>query len=229
MSVPTLPNPTRAARTARADGDATRLHMIETAGQLFAERGYADTTSKAICARAQANMAAVNYHFGSREGLYLAVLKEVQHRLMSMAFLNQLASQPWPAEQKLVVFLEGLITSVIDRQNWHTRLWAREVLSPSPLLSQLMREETLPKFDVLSMIVGEITGLSSADPALTPCVLNVVAPCLVLLVIDREIETPIQSLFQRSPAELARHITAFALAGLRAVGAAQTAVLPDKA
>ena len=58
-----------AARTPRPDGDATRALLLETAGQVFAERGFADGTSKEICERAGTPMASVNYHFGSREGL----------------------------------------------------------------------------------------------------------------------------------------------------------------
>ena len=36
----------------REDGDATRRHILETAVRLFAEHGYADTTSKMICREA---------------------------------------------------------------------------------------------------------------------------------------------------------------------------------
>lgn len=78
------------------DGETTRARILETAGQLFAERGYADTTSKAICERARCNMAAVNYHFGSRDGLYLALLKEVHKHLVSLDYLARLAHSAQP-------------------------------------------------------------------------------------------------------------------------------------
>ena len=61
-------------RGKRGDGDLTRARILESAGQLAAECGYANMTSKQVCERAHVNMAAVNYHFGSREGLYAAVL-----------------------------------------------------------------------------------------------------------------------------------------------------------
>ena len=62
---------------AREDGEVTRRHILETAVRLFAEHGYADTTSKMICKEAGVNIAAVNYHFGSRDDLYRAVLEDV--------------------------------------------------------------------------------------------------------------------------------------------------------
>jgi AcrR family transcriptional regulator len=213
------------ART-RADGEATRANIIEAAGQLFAERGYADTTSKAICERARTNIAAVNYYFGSRDELYLALLREVHKRLMSMNFLGEIAGSALSAEDKLGVFLEGLVSAIVDSRSWHTRLWAREILAPSPLLSQVMREETLPKFQVLGGIVGEITGLPAGTPALTCCVLSVLAPCLVLLVLDRSVESPVQALFDRPAAELAAQMRALALEGLKAVPAGARPACP---
>src|SRR5690349_14132568 len=82
-----------ASRTQRPDGSTTRQHILETAGQLFAERGFAESTSKEICTRAGTNMAAVNYHFGSRDGLYEAVLIEAHRQLVSMDELITLASE----------------------------------------------------------------------------------------------------------------------------------------
>ncbi|OZI66659.1 TetR/AcrR family transcriptional regulator [Bordetella genomosp. 11] len=212
------PGPAPAART-RADGEATRANIIEAAGQLFAERGYADTTSKAICERARTNIAAVNYYFGSRDELYLELLREVHKRLMSMGFLREIAGSAISAEDKLGVFLEGLVSAIVDSTSWHTRLWAREILTPSPLLSQVLREEALPKFQVLAGIVGEITGLRPGTPALTCCVLSVLAPCLVLLVLDPAVESPLRELFDRPAAQLAAQMRVLALEGLKGVRA----------
>ncbi|ARP79875.1 hypothetical protein CAL12_02915 [Bordetella genomosp. 8] len=211
------PTATPSPARPRADGEATRVNILEAAGQLFAERGYADTTSKAICARAKTNIAAVNYYFGSRDGLYLALLREVHRRVMSMDFLRGLADSELSAEEKLGVFLDGLVSAIVDASSWHTRLWAREIVSPSPLLAQVMREEAMPKFQVLSGIVAEITGLPLDTPALTCCVLSVVAPCLMLLVLAPGVESPMQALFDCPAAELAAQMKVLALQGLRAV------------
>ncbi len=77
-------------RASRLDGQATRLQILEKAGELFAEQGLANTTSKQICERSQANSAAVNYHFVNKEGLYRAVLLEAHARLMRMETLVSL-------------------------------------------------------------------------------------------------------------------------------------------
>ena len=67
----------------REDGEATRRQILGTAVRLFAEHGYADTTSKMICREAGVNIAAVNYHFGSRDDLYRAVLDEVHEHIVN--------------------------------------------------------------------------------------------------------------------------------------------------
>ena len=207
----------RRERKARTDGTVTRAGLVETAGELFAERGYADTTGKAICERAGVNMAAVNYHFGSRDGLYLEVLREVHQRIVSLAFLRELARGALPPEEKLRAFLRELVGHVLaDAGNWPMRVWARELLAPSPLWERFVREEAQPKFELLSAVVGEITGLEPGDARLPALVLGVIAPCLMLLVAGRERATPVQPLFRQDAAALAEQFWAFALGGLRA-------------
>ncbi len=51
----------------------TRTRLLEAAEALFAEKGFAATSLRAITAAAEANLAAVHYHFGSKEGLFTAV------------------------------------------------------------------------------------------------------------------------------------------------------------
>lgn len=213
--------PKRAERGARTDGEATRARILEAAGQLFAEHGYADTTSKAICERAQTNIAAVNYHFGSRDGLYLALLEEVHRRLVSIDYLTGLADSPLPPAKKLEHLLDGLVPLVLNSESWHTRLWARELFAPSPMLPKVMREQTMPKFNVLSRIVAEISGIPARDPALTRCVLNIMAPCIMLLIVRRNLESPVQGIFRQPPEELAQHMKTYALGGLAAIAAAR--------
>ena len=51
----------------------TRERILDAAETLFAERGFAATSLRAIAARAEVNLAATHYHFGSKKGLLAAV------------------------------------------------------------------------------------------------------------------------------------------------------------
>jgi len=55
-------------------GDATRQRLLDEAEAMFAERGYEGTSLRALVVAAEANIAAVNYHFRSKEGLLRAVV-----------------------------------------------------------------------------------------------------------------------------------------------------------
>ncbi|RLK46817.1 TetR family transcriptional regulator [Alkalispirillum mobile] len=52
----------------------TKERILDTAERLFAERGLGQTSLRQITSQAEVNLAAVNYHFGSKEGLIKAVL-----------------------------------------------------------------------------------------------------------------------------------------------------------
>jgi AcrR family transcriptional regulator len=51
----------------------TQERILDAAETLFAERGFAATSLRAIAARAEVNLAATHYHFGSKKGLLAAV------------------------------------------------------------------------------------------------------------------------------------------------------------
>lgn len=56
------------------DDSDTRTKLLDAAEELFAEKGFAAAGLRAITGRAGVNLAAVNYHFGSKEGLARAVV-----------------------------------------------------------------------------------------------------------------------------------------------------------
>ena len=113
-----------------------------------------------------------------------------------------------------------LVIGLLSReamQRWQARLWARELLTPSPFLSELIDREAMPKVRLVLALLGEVTGIPAQEPALLRCLFSVIAPYLTLQVISREIPTPLTGLFEQPPEDLARHLQLFAQAGLEAV------------
>ena len=60
----------------------TPERLMEAAGWVFAEKGFRNATIRDICKRAGANIAAVNYHFGDKEHLYIEVIKYAHRTLV---------------------------------------------------------------------------------------------------------------------------------------------------
>ena len=92
----------------------TRSRLLDAAERLFAEEGFAGVGLRAITAAAGANLAAVNYHFGSKEGLLHAVLERritplnAEHMARLAALEDQHRAGPLPLEGLLRALLEPL-------------------------------------------------------------------------------------------------------------------------
>ena len=55
----------------------TRQRILDTAERLFAERGFAETSLRTLTREAGVNLAAVHYHFGSKEQLFVELLSRI--------------------------------------------------------------------------------------------------------------------------------------------------------
>lgn len=205
-------------RANSAHGDATRQHMLDVAGPLFAEHGYDATTSKRVCEAAGVNLAGVNYHFGGREGLYAAVLVEAHRRLLSREALADIAAGAGDARARLGQVIDALVGGM-GREGWHLRVFMRELIAPSAALDAALLDEVMPKLSIVNGLLAEATGLAPDDPRLARCFLSAFAPCMILLVANKAVLSRVMADFWQDPAALAGHLKTFALAGLAAIAA----------
>ena len=140
-------------KNVREDGEVTRRHILETAVRLFAEHGYADTTSKMICKEAGVNIAAVNYHFGSRDDLYRAVLEDVHEHIVNEREMEAIMNADCSAEERLGMVLDAYIANIYNSQSWHSRIWAHELIAPSTLGGLSFLQGTLTKERSIYMLL----------------------------------------------------------------------------
>lgn len=89
----------------------TKARILDSAERLFAEKGYASTSLREVIADAAVNLAAVHYHFHSKEALLDAVVERRctglnQDRLEMLArFEREAGGQPVELEQIFEAFL----------------------------------------------------------------------------------------------------------------------------
>lgn len=97
---------------------ATKQRLIEAAEELFADEGFDRVSVRDITTKAGANVAAVNYHFGSREGLIAVVLTRYinpvnEERLARLEALERRAAgKPVAVEEILDAFIRPFATQV---------------------------------------------------------------------------------------------------------------------
>ncbi|HUY35853.1 MAG TPA: CerR family C-terminal domain-containing protein [Pirellulales bacterium] len=201
--------------------DPTKERLMEMAGKVFAERGFRDATVREICQRAGANVAAVNYHFGDKERLYIESVKRAHSRRAEEVPLPQ-----WPAdappEARLRGFIQTFLTRLLDDPNsdWHGQLMMREMLEPSGACTELVREYIRPHFEPLQAIVREMLAADVDDQQRRLIVLGIVGQCVYFRVAAPILRllVPPDEYSRYQPEYLADHITRSTLAVLAGFG-----------
>jgi AcrR family transcriptional regulator len=208
-------------RASRPDGAATRQLLLDIAGQVFAERGFADATSKEICARAGTPMASVNYHFGSREALYEAALVEAHRQIVSLDELTSLAQGPGDPREKLCAVLTRFVGFSADSgAPWGFMLMLREVLSPSQAIHALVEKAVRPKAAVLLGLIGDVLQLDPREPVVQRALMFTVLPCIALMIAPKQVQNALLPAVAKDRNALADDFVRFVIAGLDALAAA---------
>lgn len=158
----------------------TREALLHAAGEVFAEVGFQAATVRAICRRAGANVAAVNYHFGDKERLYLEVLRHAQAETNHRLPFDLGVSTHAPPEQRLRAFVRSLLARLLEPgpHAWLGKLVSREMLEPTHGLDQMVREQIRPMADQLRAIVRAFLGPDSDEQTVRFCGFSIVSQCL---------------------------------------------------
>jgi TetR/AcrR family transcriptional regulator, regulator of cefoperazone and chloramphenicol sensitivity len=198
---------------------ATESRLLEAAGEIFAEVGYRAATVRQICEKAGANIAAVNYHFGDKEGLYMAVLRSVPDAHAEKYPADRGLPPGATAEQRLAAYIESLLNRVFDkgRPGWHTKIMAREMIEPTRALDTLVADVALPVHQELAAIVRELLGSKATQDAVRLCTLSILSQCVYYhharSVLSRLY--PKQEYGSQDIARLADHISRFSQGALQ--------------
>jgi AcrR family transcriptional regulator len=126
--------------------DVTRQRILNAAERLFAERGYDETSIRAIVAKARVNQAAINYHFGGKDGLYREVLHEAFRALTEHQLTHARETTAMSREQALQEFVRRQLWPLLSRDELsrHLRIFNWETVRPTPVFRKLLSEEAAP-------------------------------------------------------------------------------------
>lgn len=200
-----------------ADDLETRERLIDASARLFAERGFSKVTVREICQRAHANVAAVNYHFGGKDGLYQEIVSSAIRTMQSTTEeIRQAAVRKSPEEQ-LETFVRIFLSRVVQhRDGWIHQLMMQEIRDPTPELERVVKSVVRPRLEYLAGVISRILHCSPDDERVQYGVMSVQVQCLALLN-DRIAQFQPYTVTPRKIDTLADHITRFSLAGIRAL------------
>ena len=204
--------------------DATRDRLLEVAGPLFAARGFRDTGVKEICDAAGCNQASINYHFGSKQDFYAAVLENA-HRSAFQGSPMPVAVAGAPPAEAFATWLRWWIGSMLhqDRPVWLQTLMTREMVDPTPALDTMVERSIRPMHTRLTEIVRKLLPKGIGAPVLRDCTNSVLGQVLVYKhaqpVLQRLGTMPAAT--TASLQRLIDHIVTFSLAGIAASAAAR--------
>jgi AcrR family transcriptional regulator len=118
-------------RKTRSDGAQSRQRLLLAAMRLFAEQGFAKTSTREIALAAGTNIASISYYFGDKAGLYRAAFGQVAACNASDTdmFANSQASLRESLHGFYVMLLEPLKQG--DLARLCMRMWFREMVEPT--------------------------------------------------------------------------------------------------
>jgi len=146
---------------------ANRARIVRAAIDEFAARGFKGASMDAIAARTDTTRALINYYFGSKEKVYLAVLEHVYAEIRqaeSLLDLDHLA--PVDAIRRIVQFTfdyylanEGFVRLVVAENQVKGRHLKK---------SRVMRTLNRPIIDTLARVIARGQGEGSFRPGIDP-------------------------------------------------------------
>jgi TetR/AcrR family transcriptional regulator, regulator of cefoperazone and chloramphenicol sensitivity len=207
----------------RIDGLETRQRLLDAAGMVFAEKGFWETTNADICGKASVNTASVNYHFGSKEELYVEAWKYSFDKSLKKHPPDGGISPEAPAEKRLKGRILSFMQRIIDPETYEFNIMHKEMACPTGLLNKIVHSSIQSQHDGLKSIVSEIMGTGAREQDINFCCMNVIDMCFgVIHYLHHGMMLKKKRKFKKVISEkdievYADHIVRFALAGIRGI------------
>lgn len=208
---------------------ATRERILEAATRLFASQGFRRVTVRAISRDAKANLAAVNYHFQNKLGLYTEVVDRAIATMRGTTEQTLREMAGGSAEKRLRHYIRTYLTHLTQSprdHGWIHRLMGQEMGEPTPAAHRIATRAIRPRIEYLSGVIAELLGCDVADPRVRRGVVAVQMHCLFYGRMFAAPDAFRAGAFPEWPTEtpadvgaIADFVADFSLAGLRGVQA----------
>lgn len=197
----------------------TTDRLIEAAGELFAIKGFEGTTVKEITDLANANLAAVHYHFGDKKELYETVITKTCNEIREKFPLDRGFDEVSTSEDRLRCFVRNMLYRFMDpaRPAWQGILFSKEMSNPSPVVCSLMEKEAERIRALLETIVRDLFGAEVEAEQVQLCMKSIMGQIRLQLPTAGLRLSPFSysgSVTAEGIEKIADHITDFSLGGI---------------
>jgi AcrR family transcriptional regulator len=203
----------------RKKSEAKKEKLLAVAGDVFIEKGFRDATVAEICTRAEANISAVNYHFGSKEALYQEAWRHSFTESLKSYPLDGGISKSASAEDQLRGQLTAMIRRIADDNNKDFFIAQMEMINPTGLLQEVMKSELIPMREQTLAVVRELLGAAATEEQVHYYEISIISMCVHPMIMQR---TARRTKDKNMPpiiediTAFADHVVTFALAGINA-------------
>jgi AcrR family transcriptional regulator len=156
---------------AQLRGEETRQRILSAALRVFAAAGYDGASTRVLARTAGVNLPAIQYYFGSKEGLYRAVIDHISETVESRLApvteqirdaLAQGEPSPRQSLELLCRMLDAFVALVTDQTSpdWESRalFFARAEVEPQIALEPLHRRVIRQIVEPCALLIGRLTG-----------------------------------------------------------------------
>lgn len=175
-------------------GAKAREKLIDAGLELFGELGFVATSTRSIALKAGQNIAAINYYFGNKEGLYIAVLNECllqkyAEDCADMGVAHTILEDPKAKPEQYLAAIKTLLHAKVlalavqnKREKNFMKLVSREQFSPTKTFKNFFRDFNRTvvslKQDAFTLLVAAYLNRAPEDTQTTLIVHALAGPYL---------------------------------------------------
>jgi AcrR family transcriptional regulator len=199
----------------------TKERLLHAACEIFAEKGFRETTVADICEAAGANIASVNYHFGDKETLYDEVWRHAFAITVSTYPMNCVGADEGDVESCIYGYAHAVLHRIFSdgEAGLFPRLLNQEMASPTLALDKIAKEALLPQSQQVETAIIKQFGESVDSELLRLCKHCIIGQC-AFYNFSRPLRKRVMGGREMNSEEIdkiARHIAHFSWGGLQAI------------
>ena len=198
----------------------TKEKILKVSAKLFAEKGFYGTSIRDIAKQAKVNVAAINYHFGSKKNLYLEVIQEIflshAEKIRKEFIFNIKNSPKNDPECVISVLSKAVLLSKLpeDERKVVFSLLVRELTDPSEAFPVIAKHALLPLVENVAKELNKFIKTQKENLVLT--VLSIISQIIFFNFFSRWVKDAVNfpEYDEKTKEKIIQHIIKFSLKGL---------------